>query len=367
MRRHDDDELSAVAGGRVRVGGERRFGRRARATTGRRTARPRLSDAGAGVRSNLIQSSDSNRSPFHIAVLQVEHAEPGQVAGVRIHLAAQDEVAEPIDAGQRVAHADAVEQRGARKAQVGLVAAERQPHRVHGQQRVVVLVVPVRAGLPNQGALPGATHRTRTGPVGHARPGRILEAGVVDRLEPARHVEHMTKRDGVARVVLRTGSPGQPREAQWFVELHPALVHEHADERPGNALGRGPRPGLRRHVDARRIAFVDDPAAPNDQQAEGHLLGRLTVEGPIRGGLQRGGRSTVSGMQAWITALTSDLSIPKPNADVATTTSSSPRRHSSITSDRTSADVAPWTHPIRRISSVRSLRAHSSACSRFVT
>ena len=44
------------------------------------------------------------------ASLEIQQAEPGEVAGVRVHLAAQNEIAEPIGADEGVAHADAIEQ-----------------------------------------------------------------------------------------------------------------------------------------------------------------------------------------------------------------------------------------------------------------
>ena len=43
-------------------------------------------------------------------LIQVQHAQPRQVPGVRVHLAAQHVIAEPVHAGQGVSHADPVEE-----------------------------------------------------------------------------------------------------------------------------------------------------------------------------------------------------------------------------------------------------------------
>ena len=79
---------------------------------------PRCAVDGAGVRTNVIQASERMRSPFHIPLCRVEQAEAREVARVRVDLAAQDEVAEPVGADERVAHADLVEQRLARELEV---------------------------------------------------------------------------------------------------------------------------------------------------------------------------------------------------------------------------------------------------------
>jgi len=72
------------------------------------------------------------------------------------------------------------------------------------------------------------------------------------------------------------------------VLTHIAAVCEDAHEGHRDALGgrRGARPG--RTVEARRVALVDDLAVVDDEEADGHLILRLAVEGPLRGGLKRG-------------------------------------------------------------------------------
>ena len=153
-------------------------------------------------------------------------------------------------------------------------------HGVDAEQRVVVLVVPVGARLADQRTAARPRDRARPGPVRQARADCILPAAVVNRLQPARHVQDVAQRDAGARVAPGR-CVGEEVVAERCVERQLAVVDQHPDQRRRDALGRRPRPGPRRHVDARRVPFVDDLPVMDHEQAERHLLRRCPVERPV--------------------------------------------------------------------------------------
>ena len=86
------------------------------------------------------------RSPFQDAVVQIEQPESSQIPRVRIHLAAEDKIAEPIHARHGIAHPDFVKQGRSGKFQVGLIVPDGPFHGVDAKQGIVVFVIPAGPG-----------------------------------------------------------------------------------------------------------------------------------------------------------------------------------------------------------------------------
>src|SRR5262249_31697418 len=152
MGGNDDRELSTTAGRAVGVlgkiaeiiGNEPELSPIEAALPARRGCR-------SARKSNPVLGHDAIAVPG--ASVHIQQAKSRQVAGVGIHLTAQDVIAESIHARYGVTHSNPVEQHAARKLLVLLIITDRSFECVYTKQRVVVLIIESCALLANDAAV----------------------------------------------------------------------------------------------------------------------------------------------------------------------------------------------------------------------
>src|SRR5262249_49069344 len=100
--------------------------------------------------------------PVPCPSVQIQQPESCEVPRVRVHLTAQNVIAESIDTWNGVAHSNSVEQYTSGKLQVLLIVANDGLERVNTKQRVVVLIIPCCTLLANDAAIKSADDGTDT-------------------------------------------------------------------------------------------------------------------------------------------------------------------------------------------------------------
>jgi len=176
--------------------------------------------------------------PVPGTVLQIQQTESREIPGIGVNLTAEDEVTKAIRTRQGIAHADSIEQSRSREFCVGHGIAQRTLHRVHGKQRIVILVIPERTRLTQQSATAGTCNRARAGPICQPRSRRIFHAIAVNGIQAARHVHHVAQGNRISWVVHRVLEHWQPVDAQRFIQRHPTVINQHADQRRRNTFRR---------------------------------------------------------------------------------------------------------------------------------
>ena len=176
------------------------------------------------------------------AVPEVEQPEAHPVGGAAVLVAAQDEVAPRVGLQHEVAGADPVEEHPLRMGEVFLVVVlDGLPDDPAEGQRVRVPVAELGARRDAVGLSRGVledVQRVETNPhvlvLGNQR-GRPGESEI-RHVEPAAHGEQVPHQDDAARVALFPPFGHRRR----IVEPEVPLLHEHADQRRGDAHALGP-------------------------------------------------------------------------------------------------------------------------------
>ena len=96
---------------------------------------------------------------------------------------------ETIYTNQRAPHADPVQQRTLGEFLVNLIVAERQFHRIDGEQRIEVFIVPVGTWLTNQSSISRTFNRGCSCPIRATGTGRIFPIDTVNGIQAARHIQ----------------------------------------------------------------------------------------------------------------------------------------------------------------------------------
>ena len=277
MRGDDQRGLPARPG---HVVGVARHGERARGVEPEEAAvdRPAVGLPGGGDGADELGPA-LRQDPFAVphAVLQVEVAEPGPVAGRGELVPLQKIVAVGVGLEHHAADADLVEQLALRERKIVVAATlDAQPDEVVGQHRVRVAVAAdgVRRPLRRAGRRPlervdGAGVHVEV--IGIAEVGVEVGVGDAPEAHAARHPQDVGDADPPARVAL-----GLPfRHRRRLPQVVDALLNQDPHQGRGQALAH--RPALQRgvQVDARAVTLGDDAPPVGRHERRGHPFRRL--------------------------------------------------------------------------------------------